>query len=406
MKNHLNPLNKKIYLSIIGVAIIFLFGFFKYGYDFIFDSTLSLIIIALCIKIFSRVDQQNNPASDVSDEDIESFTSKVFQSKSFLNAFETSLPKGNDDDDLGLDYIPFMLENIKQRRERFTKSSNRFLGITIVLGTIFISITVWFGYILINEDEIGTQRIINRIDDKLESINSNLDLQGDDIFTDKRFIEICGDNLNELENTDLTIEKTITLRNRVNSLLREVKKSNNSIQLRDSLNILTNEAKRETNFEIVYANKLDDFQTSFLTFLREKEGSYSLLSGNIERFENDLTELKSSMNKPENRLVEMIKRLILSLVMITFFLAILKYIVGLYKSHLTEMIKTEREDLVIRKFYVILKSMKTASEEKSKILTSFLEGNSGESNSDSDSTINKDELSILKNVIDALVKKI
>src|SRR5207302_2558168 len=84
------------------------------------------------------------------------------------------LPKGKEDKDYGFDFIPYMLHSIDERRKRFDRSSKVFLSLTIVLGLVFSSVLVYFGYILINEAAAGPPRILANLEDETKSIKLEL----------------------------------------------------------------------------------------------------------------------------------------------------------------------------------------------------------------------------------------
>ncbi|MGN6418318.1 MAG: hypothetical protein ACTHMC_12550, partial [Pseudobacter sp.] len=80
--------------------------------------------------------------------EVESFIEKVLSNEKFNTAFNNVLPKGNNDEELGLGYIPIMLQITENRRKKFSSDSNRFLAFTFILGTLFIMTVTYFGYVL------------------------------------------------------------------------------------------------------------------------------------------------------------------------------------------------------------------------------------------------------------------
>lgn len=403
------PLLSIVFVSMIFVQLVIL----RHGgfpEELIIDQFLNVITVLIGLAIYWAVIMKKpetlNPNVEIKEEQINDFTTKVFSSKNFLNAFETSLPQGKDDKVYGLDYIPYMLKNTEERRSRFTSSANRFLNLTIFLGIIFIVITVWFGYILINEDEIGTQKIVKSIDSRLESINMNLAIQSPDVFNNLRFNELCQQEITDIEISRNLNSKNKEIQNRFNDVIRKIKKSNDPIQLRDSLEILTQEVSKDTPKDEEFASKVESMQSQYSLFLRDKESSYSILNTNVNRLESSISTLKRTFSEPNNRLAEILKRLILSLVVISFFVAILRYVAGLYRAHLNEMIKIEKEDLAIRKFYIALKSSANSQADKSKVIVEFLNNSASNNEGDNSRSVSKEEISIIKEVIDSILKKI
>ncbi len=116
--------------------------------------------------------------------------------------------------------------------------------------------------------------------------------------------------------------------------------------------------------------------------------------------------VESEIEKPQNELHELLKRLILSIVIISFFLAILRYTARLYLNNYNLMIQAENEDLAIRKFYVALKNTDKNQDERKLVIQNFLQIFNKENNSDSDLNLSKEESGILKELLNNLMKKL
>jgi hypothetical protein len=145
---------------------------------------------------------------------------------------------------------------------------------------------------------------------------------------------------------------------------------------------------------------------NYLIFRSKAMEELDVTQGNIESV---LAKIQEELNKPTNSQNEMIKRFILSIVIVTFFLAILKYSANLYRSHHAEMLKAEQHDFMIRKFYVTLKSSEGNSEERKLVLAAFLSdvkylNDQGNRNPKGKSQGIESE--ILKDIITAISKKI
>src|SRR5205823_10480086 len=118
---------------------------------------------------------------DYSDRNIlQTAVSEILDSESFLTALRGTLPRGKDDEQYGLDYIPFMLHSIDERRKRATRSARLFLFATVIAALAFSSVVMYFGYILVNEAAAGSARSLaelrsatQRVSDMLESMLPN-----------------------------------------------------------------------------------------------------------------------------------------------------------------------------------------------------------------------------------------
>ncbi|WP_162127789.1 hypothetical protein [Flavobacterium phycosphaerae] len=127
-----------------------------------------IAILFILIKSFKNV---NNSQTE---SQVEDFVQKVFANEKFHTAFLTNLPKGKNDDEYGLDYIPFMLQSIENKRKRFKIYSERFLTATLTLGVFFIIIVIFFGYILLDDSSIGLAKNIVDLKKELSIANSNM----------------------------------------------------------------------------------------------------------------------------------------------------------------------------------------------------------------------------------------
>ena len=74
------------------------------------------------------------------------------------------ITSGEKDDRDGLDYIPYMLQNVELRRERYERSASRFLTITIAFTLVFSVIIVSFGYILIDDKSTGLPNAVYKLE--------------------------------------------------------------------------------------------------------------------------------------------------------------------------------------------------------------------------------------------------
>ena len=121
----------------------------------------------------------------------------ILDSEDFLTALRSTLPKGESDPQYGLDYIPYMLDSIDQRRRRFQRSSMMFLAATIALGFVFSGIVVYFGYILVNESAAGFPRTMSQIEGSLREIRRDIQITPNP-FNSETFASLTGDQIRAL----------------------------------------------------------------------------------------------------------------------------------------------------------------------------------------------------------------
>src|SRR5579885_2424596 len=117
------------------------------------------VVIVVVWMLVRRMSLLPQPLSPAVDESVIAETAKqVFTSDRFLSALQEVLPRGERDSEYGLDYIPYMLHSINARKRKFERAANRFLTGTVVLGLVFATVVILFGYILIVEAATGPQR--------------------------------------------------------------------------------------------------------------------------------------------------------------------------------------------------------------------------------------------------------
>jgi hypothetical protein len=346
-------------------------------------------------------------------EQLNDSVKKIFNSTDFYNAISTVLPKGEKDGDYGLDYIPFMLQNLQDKRKRFQKSSTNFLITTICLSIFFVMITIFFSYVLLNESSIGIYSEVKNLTGEVENINRTISSLRVDITSDKYFMQTNAYALDKLQSPykfDLPdnqsrfaydVKESIDAFNKSGNLGKLV------VDLKFAEDTLT---KSKTEKTEKYLDALTSTNKSLVDYLNFKDKSFRELEITQSNIKVILPKIQEELNKPANSQNELIKRMILSIVVITFFLAILRYFRSLYQSHYSEMIKAEQQDLIIRKFYVTLKSSEGNSEERKLVLSNFLSDVGSLSDSDNNQNLrnksHKIENDVLRDIVNAILKKI
>ncbi|CCN35039.1 conserved hypothetical protein [Vibrio nigripulchritudo AM115] len=116
-------------------------------------------------------------------------------------------------------------------------------------------------------------------------------------------------------------------------------------------------------------------------------------------------EIIEEIHKPEFLRDDLIKRLSISLIVATFFIAILRYLSNLYRSHYAELIKTEEQDMFIRKFYVAYKGSSDDNSSKDKIVEAFL-SKDHDLHGNNSSRLGSEEVGIIGELLKSIGRKI
>ncbi len=85
------------------------------------------IAVHLARTLFSQSSKKEQSLPDLTNQQtLNDYVTGILDSEEFLVALRSSLPKGETDEMHGLDYVPFMLHSLDERRKRFAKSVGAF----------------------------------------------------------------------------------------------------------------------------------------------------------------------------------------------------------------------------------------------------------------------------------------
>jgi hypothetical protein len=355
------------------------------------------------------INPHKNITTPENHESLEESVKKIFNSNQFYSALTTSLPIGNKDTEFGLDYIPFMLQIVNDKRERFQKSSAAFLKGIIVLSIFFIGITIYFSYILLNESSVGLYKSLFILDSEMIEVNKNLSIIKTDVADSKYVKDYCGDNLKGILNfipQDLSSQNK-EIEREAKDLIQDFERNGNLPFTIDSLSKIVNKINTSTKSDDRYKELLVNTVQNLKKVRNIREEGYDKIMRSVQTIETLAPKIEGELQKPTNQQNELIKRLILSIVVISFFIAIIRYFRGLYNSHYSEMLKAGQEDLLIRKFYVAIKNTVQGSDERKLLYQKFLNEVVGvEQPATMADKVNSIDNEVVRDVLNAIIKKI
>ena len=394
-------------------GIVFFPDFFIAPLYFIQSTVPAMIAVWLVLRILpSPIEQQTN--SDLTGtKTLKQAIESILNAEQFLTALRSTLPKGERDAEQGLDYIPFMLHNINERRRSFERSSYIFLCLTIFVGLIFSTVIVAFGYILINDEAAGTPRTIAQIRGEVSTIRRELNLALPSYFENEAFQKIITSSILPLEK--LKADPSIQIQEeKIRYAISEARKTGNIKELTNSLDIDEKEFqvnKDEKNQQ--YYTALTKAKFDIERFLKSQEAAIPNIGTSLDKLDKLISNVNDSLGKSEVQTSDVIKRLALSLVVSSFFLVILRHVAGIYRNHYQEMLQAHRDDLAVRKFYVSYKGSESDPPTRTKIISEFSATSAPASqqpiseSSNNESDLSKEEVSgLLKGLLEALVKKL
>lgn len=331
---------------------------------------------------------------------------KILNSESFLTALRTALPKGEKDADYGLDYIPYMLHNIEERRKHFEKSSRTFLLSTVVIGIILSAVVVFFGYVLLNEEAAGTPRTLAQINSEATLISRDLNSLLPAYSENSTFKEIVGRSIAVLEKTNPS-ESNEAIARKVQELINEVKETGNIAAFANQLKEVENSFVPKDESDQRYRKALVDANLSLSLFLDKQEAAIPNLKASVDKLNSLIIDVNESLGKSDAQTAEVLKRLGLSIIVSSFFLALLRYAAGLYRNNYQEMLRAQQDDLAVRRFYVAYKGAESDTSTRGQIISKFVSVSApAEGSVESNLEISKDDVSnIIKELITLLTKK-
>lgn len=361
---------------------------------------IDLLVIIAGVWLASKYLFQPKNLENLAEGKTKVFLNQFFDSEDFLTILRTALPNGKESKDHGFDFIPFMLHTVEEKRKRFEKSSRNFLWLTFILGLLFSGCLIFFAYLLINEAAAGTQKTIADMETSTRAIAKDVSIlrkQDTPKFIETYIAPLVYNSRGNTEAIDELkdfIDNYPTSEKTIYDLL-DLMKSNNT---ESKLVFLTADEKSEYRSAIQQIEK----------YLEQGSDAALELPKLIQNVESLTQKVNENLAKPENRTPEIIKRLFLSLVLATFFIALLRYVVKLYRDHYQQLIFAEQESLAIRKFYVAYKCSKDEEQRKT-VLTAFMMNKSADISSEiKDGSPSFDNINpeLLKEILSAITKKL
>lgn len=350
-----------------------------------FNVAFTIIPIFILLRILASK-KSNLSFADIlsikTQDDLNRNVEQILNSNNFLTALRSTLPSGAYDSKHGIDYIPYMLDNIQVRKNRFTARAKGFLYSMVMAGVIFVCISLWFGIVIINEDSIGSGREIKELNVKVRDLQSLAPYLSDKLYqTSEEYNIILNDisMIKELEWKCIKLEKL----NDVTTIFDDFYKNKNIQMLRDNVIAFQNEISKPEVINTTncsgkkinpeeYENKLKKLLNSINKFASSRESAVNNYDGVTSNLALLVEAANKELNNPNNRTSELLKRLFITVALLSFFIAILRFLASQYRSSIQQLIRAEQDDLYIRKFYIALRIAGDNDDAKKIVLTNIL----------------------------------
>ncbi|HEY0076329.1 MAG TPA: hypothetical protein VGB77_19680 [Abditibacteriaceae bacterium] len=378
-------------------------------FDVIYDAIPVLVCFVLFFSYFPTFLHPAIAANTSTEPDLlKLHVTNIIHSDAFLTALNESLPKGSHDSEYGFDYVPYMLQSLAERRRRLEKSARFFFRATICLGVLLSGIVMFFGYVMINDASIGPARRVRDLSNETREINTTLNKLLPSYYDNPSFQEICGQSLNTLESAQPE-KGALNTSETVNSAIEAAKQTGNFARLANELNRAKRNLRRSGMTKSSYYSLLNQAIDDINRFFSTEAATIPKLAVSLTNLNAAIPKVAAVTDDPQFRLTELLKRLAIGLIVVTFFLAILRYIGELYRSNYRELVQTDYEDIFLRRFYVAMKcSMNDVQQRKQVIsaLMTYTQPSSQPPSKDLTSKQSANELDIVKELLNVLSKKI
>lgn len=368
----------------------------------------TLLTIFLAFRIFGSylVVSQNRGPEYLNSAALQTAVTGILDSEMFLTTLRSTLPQGKDDPQYGLDYVPYMLHSIDERRKRAEISSRGFLLATGIAASLFAVVVMYFGYILVNEAAAGSAKSLADLSRATQEVNQSLSSYNAEIW---RAYQLIFPVLQKLDSMDAGM-KNKDVKDRLHEALDLKKPRRDLFALRNTIAQLLADVSKDGVAEHAFATALEEAAKQLDKYIFDVQNSP--LSYNLWNAMSEVrpltTKAEDALSKPENRTPEIIKRLALGVVISTFFLALLRSLLSLYKTRQLQVVEAERDDFAVRRFYVVFKSSQASDEQRKAVLESFMRlasanGSQPKEPTDEDA---KQALDLMKEVVQAATKKL
>lgn len=361
-------------LRIIIDILPFMFGIVENFLDLPLRLIISVIPAILGIWIgFNLV--RNNTSKNLKENEelrIQNAVEKILDSEFFLTTLRSTLPKGEEDEKYGLDYIPYMLNSNESRLEELKRTTRFYFTLTLCTGLLITIVVTSFGYLLINEQAAGTPKTLVEINQSLEELNKNVLLLSPNSTTNPSLRELESQFLNPLLSLDtkkrIDSNQFNTIREEIRYDILEVRQTNDWDLFSNSLLVHLSKLQNlprstdTTDTQEEYTKKLQIAVQKTQDFINKQPRILINLNETTEKLDNSIEDIEERIEDEDFRTTELIKRLGLSLIVSSFLLAILRYIAGIYRQHYQDMRKVQYESQIIRRFYIAMKSSFKAKE--------------------------------------------
>jgi hypothetical protein len=339
------------------------------------------------------------------DQEVRTAVHRVIHSDVFFTTLNEALPVGNDDAAYGLDFIPFMLSSILERRKRAARAARFSLIATIVLGAVFTAVVMYYGYTLVHEPAPGLPRVLADLTQEIRIIEDDLVILLPGALANPVFAETCAPELERLRT--IYVDSNPRLARSLNTIIDAGIETGDISALADSLRSLAKMAANDDREATTRSAEIVSVESELREFLEKRQGALARLHAEVKRVEAQRLRAEVSSSDDRYRLTDLVKRVALGVVVSVFLLAILRWIASIYRSYQRQTLTADSDELLVRQFYVAFKASSGNNAARTAVLGSFLRARLARTFSGRDSfSLSREETSVVKELIALLQKKL
>jgi hypothetical protein len=339
---------------------------------------------------------------------MEELVQSVLESNAFVRAVLTASPVGEEDLNAGLDGVSRMLGSIHFRREKAEKSAQRFLWLTLFLGAIFLVVVIWFGYVLVNDEATGlgnaaanTRRTSERIEKSLQQLGP----------TDSPASEYRAHSQSLLDQAAQLAQVGALKEDDKKALDEAVKTATEGRKRGDYPQSLDAFKKIQAISQRVKWDGAEKYNSTLSRFQESGRGidlAIAELQTATPRLSDSLDELNKRLATPENRIPDLLKRIAIGLIVVSFMIAILRYTSRLYQRQMDQAIAAGQDELFVRRFLVAYKGSEGYADLRKAVLQNFVKGLATlvETEAKEKEISNKEALALVNEVLKVVSKRV
>ncbi|MEO9803943.1 MAG: hypothetical protein ABJF04_11870 [Reichenbachiella sp.] len=345
---HLNYLVTLGFVAYQGVLLLLFYSFIQEG-----EETSKK-------EVVEYIDVSKDELFRLQKHESEKIVKDFLQSTDFKKGVLEHIPSGKLNEE-GTNYVRFIISSLEDKKKEFRSTTRFFLITTTVLTLLFSGVVIYFGFVLLESDAVGFNHSLKELRQDYKELSTQL---GSDVSNRARILMTVIDGKTDELNTELSKDSKLVAFEGLPSIT-ELGTTIDDLILRASfvkdsiykLNSSLPNAKQDKSSKIKlieqYVAQLSSEKKLFL----EKEM-------NIKNLNEDIISNIQSINpkidliNDENYFNEFLKRLAIGLIVVSFFLAIIRFCVNQYKTNFKESIQAESDSLLVRKTYLALQNTK------------------------------------------------